>query len=487
MKNKTEIFLLLFFVACSLVPLLHVFYKGLNFNLLFQPLTLAVVKVTAAQAAASTIGACLIGIPLGLWIGAKHFTLISSVLLTLPFGIPSVVAAYTWLRFLPQELTYSWTAIIIAQIFFNAPFVALAIAQSRSQLPPSLVEAAQNLGASRWKIFLNLDWPWIRDRMAVAILQTWGLCTTSFILVLYLGGGAPRETLEVAVYAHLRYGVLDLSEASCFGVWQMLIILPFWLVVIWRQKKSPLPWNLNHKPRNSWGMWIPLIFLAPYFMNLQLSLPLDMKSLSNPLGLSLILAFTVATITVIISGWMVYALRNRGPWSLCIQTLAQLPSGVSILITGLGFWLTYARWINFDSMNFAIIALLQSLLFLPLAFRIFWAEAHKSRAELQEAAQNLGASPLQSFFHIEGPRWRRSFMSTWAFVASASIGELSTVLLFFDDRMTTLPLYIGRLLNRYRFDDAQNATSILFLTSMFLMILPTLLEAKKTMRDHSTK
>ena len=94
--------------------------------------------------------------------------------LMLPFWVNSLIRLYGWIIILqkkgllnyllmklgiiqePSKILYSYPAIVIGMIYVLLPFMALSVYSSAEKLDWSLVEAARDLGASRWKAFWSV-------------------------------------------------------------------------------------------------------------------------------------------------------------------------------------------------------------------------------------------------------------------------------------------------------------------------------------------
>ena len=156
---------------------------------------------------------------------------------------------------------------------------------------------------------------------------------------------------------------------------------------------------------------------------------------------------------------------------MVLSVLLGLPSGISVLVLGLGIWLAYERWLDpFEGSWLAIIAL-QTTLFFPIAYRVLWPFAQSPQKSQLEAAESLGASPLESFWLIEWPRWRGPVLSALAAVAGGSLGEVGAVSLFFSEKILPLPLLVSRWMGQYRFDEAQGIAGLLFLLSFLTIVI----------------
>jgi thiamine transport system permease protein len=81
----------------------------------------------------------------------------------------------------------------------------------------------------------------------------------------------------------------------------------------------------------------------------------------------------------------------------------------------------------------------------------------------------LGASPVSAFWAVEWPRWREPIIRVLSVSAASSLGELGAVSLFYSEKLIPLPLFISRLMQQYRFGDAQGVSALLFVLCLLLM------------------
>jgi len=163
--------------------------------------------------------------------------------------------------------------------------------------------------------------------------------------------------------------------------------------------------------------------------------------------------------------------RKRNWIQKSVPILMVLPSGVSVLVLGLGFWLTYSNWpfggVDPFEGSFTAMLVLQITLFAPVAFRVFWGLDRGSNEGIHrdriQAAMNLGAKPLEAHLMMEWPRWRGPIVWVGLMIFGASLGEVAALSLFYSENLIPLPMYILRLLSQYRFEEAY------FLSSFTLM------------------
>jgi thiamine transport system permease protein len=425
--------------------------------------------------------------------------------------VPTVVAGAAWLAWIGRtgwlaragiapgwlpDLSYSLGAVILAHVFFNAPWVALQVAQALDDVSLDAMAAARTLGAGRLARFRFVLWPEARWAFAASVTHVFALCSMSFALVLLLGGGPPVETLETALYARVRGGSLDLAGAAACALWEAVITLGPWVVVCWLQNRQqtasrtlgfgsvsarPVRGSRLSSPAATFAafLWvIPyLAIFSPAVLRAWGSPELRAEWLS-PLTLSLEIAAGTAIGAAGVAALGVFGLaRSRSPWLAALLTSA---SGVSVLVLGLGGWFAYQRWIDPFEGSLTAMIVLQVAVFSPIAFRMLWPLLQNVQGRLLEAAATLGASPARAFWHVEWPRWRGPLLSALALVGAASLGEVAAVSLFYSEKLIPLPLLVSRKMAQYQFDEAQAISALLFVVAVGAVFVTFQLNGRAT-------
>ena len=122
----------------------------------------------------------------------------------------------------PRFRIFGWPGIVLAHVFLNAPFVARVYLGALAAVPTEHWRLAQTLGFTPREVMRHLDWPVVRSELAGLASLVFLLCFTSFAIVLTLGGGSGRATLEVAIFEALRVD-LDFARAAWIGLVQIAI------------------------------------------------------------------------------------------------------------------------------------------------------------------------------------------------------------------------------------------------------------------------
>ncbi|MBN8555679.1 MAG: iron ABC transporter permease [Deltaproteobacteria bacterium] len=458
----------------------------------FDPRLFYAVKQTLILASVSTFFAGLIGLPFGIAAAFHPRSEQLRKILSLPFGVPGLIAAFAWIAILGKsgwliqifqrfgfefDFLYSLKSVILALVFFNIPFVALLISLAISQIPQDQIDVARGLGAKPFRVLKDILWPSIRSAFAGSCAQVFCFCMTSFALVLILGGGPQVQSLETSIYRSLRFGEPQWDLAIAASFWQIILsLIPFFIFYLNRNAFAPASFSapLRKIQKNSWN-WIlsllTILLIAPYLLFMIQSVPTFfrienfyefIKNISGPLWLSIKLGFCAALLTLCINCFLLWLAYKKPRLKPLLELLAQAPSGISILVIGIGFWILFSRWIDPFEGSFFAMVILQSISFLPFSFRwLRWLEEKRSPL-LFEAAQNLGASRTRAFFSADWPRWKTPVAFVFAMIFGASIGELAALSLFYSEKLMPFSVLISRLLSQYRFEEA-TAVSVLML------------------------
>jgi len=152
----------------------------------------------------------------------------------IPYGIVTVVAAYSWqFAWTPSTgylsklfsdaapLTDHWQAlgvIILAEVWKTTPFMALLLMAGLALVPEDLQKAAKVDGASAWQRFVHVTLPLMKPAILVALLfrtlDAFRIFDNIFILT---SGGHNTGSLSILGYDNL-FTALNLGIGSAISV-----------------------------------------------------------------------------------------------------------------------------------------------------------------------------------------------------------------------------------------------------------------------------
>jgi putrescine transport system permease protein len=139
--------------------------------------------------------------------------LLFTTLVSAPLVMPEVILGLaSLLLFVAMEQAIGWpagrgmTTITLAHITFSAAFVTVVVQSRLSQMDTSLEEAAMDLGARPWKVFLLITLPVIAPALVAGWLLAFTLSLDDLIIASFVAGPG-STTLPMVVYSSVRLGV----------------------------------------------------------------------------------------------------------------------------------------------------------------------------------------------------------------------------------------------------------------------------------------
>lgn len=168
-------------------------------------------------------------------------------LMVIPWALPGIVAATSWTFIYSQNglidqalkslfgiapawlasPTLAMPAVIIAGIWKGAPFYFLMLLAGLQSIPRELVEAAQVDGASRLRVLVSVEMPYIANVLTVTLIL--GLIwTANYFDGIYLltQGGPINATMTLPIWIYnTAFSSFNISEASALSVILLVIVL----------------------------------------------------------------------------------------------------------------------------------------------------------------------------------------------------------------------------------------------------------------------
>jgi spermidine/putrescine transport system permease protein len=159
-------------------------------------------------AALSTLIATVLGTPAALALARHRFRgrSLGDVVVLADVAAPSVVVGASLLGFFVYlGVPRGFGTILIAHVAFNIAFVVVVVQARVSDLDQSLVDAAQDLGASPWVAFWKVTFPLIFPGILAAALLAFALSIDDFIITSFVAG--QTLTFPLWVYGAVKVGI----------------------------------------------------------------------------------------------------------------------------------------------------------------------------------------------------------------------------------------------------------------------------------------
>jgi spermidine/putrescine transport system permease protein len=164
--------------------------------------------VSLEIAALSTLIATVLGTPAALALARHRFRgrSLGDVVVLADVAAPSVVVGASLLGFFVYlGVPRGFGTILIAHVAFNIAFVVVVVQARVSDLDQSLVDAAQDLGASPWVAFWKVTFPLIFPGILAAALLAFALSIDDFIITSFVAG--QTLTFPLWVYGAVKVGI----------------------------------------------------------------------------------------------------------------------------------------------------------------------------------------------------------------------------------------------------------------------------------------
>ena len=215
-----------------------------------EGLYLEVYWITFRIAALVTLAALLLGYPVAYFLATttRFWTAVGFVCVILPLWTSILVRTYAWMVLLgrngvvnrllldlglvrePLPLLYNELGVVIGMVHVLIPYMVLPIFSSLKRLDPSLVQAAEGLGAPALRIFLRIVLPLSLEGVFAGVILVFVLSLGFFVTPALLGGGRVimiavlieqqvRETLNWPFAAALA-AVLLVATIAIYGLAQ---------------------------------------------------------------------------------------------------------------------------------------------------------------------------------------------------------------------------------------------------------------------------
>lgn len=499
---------------------------------------LRVLWFTIWQAIVSTVLTLVLAFPGAYVLSRFRFrgkTLIRT-LATLPFVLPTVVVAAAFIALIgPSGVINSWLQgalglesapiqlnqtvwiILLAHVFFNYSVALRLLSAYWQNLPPSMSQAAQMLGATPLRAFFEVTLPQLRPAVTAAAVLLFIFCFTSFGVIVILGG--PRfATLEVEIYRQ-ALNLLNLPVAAALSLWQIL----FTFILMWvytrtqaqvsrpgkvgarrtierpartpREKAlvvgnalaiviligAPLAALIVRSFRGERGF--TLAFYRALFTNREDSLffvppgEAVFNSVAIALG-AMVLAVGLGLIAAqALTRWERQAASGvgggLGVLTRLLDALLMLPLATSAVTLGLGYLIALGRPpLNLRS-SILMLPIAHAVVAIPFVLRSVLPGFRGIHPSLHEAAAMLGANGWRIWREIDWPLIRRPALVGALFAFTISLGEFGATVFLARPETPTMPVAIYRFLGQpgaLNYGQALAMSTLLMLVCMVAFI-----------------
>ncbi|MGG4049030.1 MULTISPECIES: ABC transporter permease [Paenibacillus] len=227
-----------------------VFHFSLNgYKTFFDSLYLGIYWDTLVLSVVTTVVCLLVSYPLGYFIAnaSPKVQTWGLVLITIPFWINFLIRTYAWVLLLrtqgvvntllihfgwiqePLQMLYTKGAVLLGMVYNFIPFMVLPIYVALEQMDKRLLDAASDLGATRWKAFRHITLPQSKSGIMTGCVLVYVSTTGMFVVTDILGGAKSTMISNIIQQQYLgaRNWPFGSALSVIFVITSLILILLF--------------------------------------------------------------------------------------------------------------------------------------------------------------------------------------------------------------------------------------------------------------------
>ncbi|CAN5460657.1 thiamine/thiamine pyrophosphate ABC transporter permease ThiP [soil metagenome] len=497
-------------IAAGLLPVLLI-GVGEGFSTgLFDAYLYRVVVFTLLQAGLSTLLSVVLALPVARALARRDFPGRGVILrlFALPLALPAIVVILGvvevygrngWLAAMtgwPLDI-YGLSGILIAHVFFNLPLAARLLLLQLDDIAPESWRLSAQLGFGERESFRFVEWPVLRQALPGIASLIFLLCAASFAVVLTLGGGPQATTLEVAIYQALRFDY-DPARATVLALLQLLVcagLIGFaastagaaqgW-PALRRGVRPPAPGGIARAFDG-----VAILFAAGFVAIPILAIAVsgvmahfDWEAIASAAFTSVLIAAGGMIASIALAWPLAQAMaRNKNKEvRAAMQFTSLLPLIVPPAVLATGWFIIALRAGMAFSLAPILVIAMNALMALPFALGTLATSVERVVRENDRLCASLGVRGLARLELIDLPLLKRPVGLAAAMAFVLSLGDLTAIMLFGSQNLTTLPALIYAQMGSYRLDDAAGSALAL---AVFSMVFITLIDLQGARRDHA--
>jgi len=402
---------------------------------------------------------------------------------------------------------YGLHGVILAHMFFNVPLLIRIFLPLLEAIPPTHDRLASLLDLKGFWYFRHVEWPQLKSALPASSLLVFLFCFTSFSLVLMLGGGPKVTTMEVEIYAAIRFS-FDLAAASGLSLLQFacaaLVVAVIALLNrrqpvastterVFASSTSPRPVRLPSDFTGS-SCWLItmhtvliVLIVLPVLVVMVRGLdpalfkvimqPSFLKGLKTSLGIAFGTSLAVTLLAFLLAGARAgLVTRQEMKASRKSMALILLDGGIMLylvipaIVLGTSAFILLRSAGDIFSTAWIVVVAANTLLALPLAIRILETRLTRLFRQQDRLASMLGIDGAVRWRLITLPLLEREIGLVLGLSAALSLGDLGVIALFASQDFQTLPWMLYQAAGRYASDQAAALAFILLGVTIILLI-----------------
>ena len=222
-----------------------------NYKKLFDPFYFDIFVDSFKLATIVTVFTILVGYPFGYFMGRSSSKMKASLMqmIMLPFWVSSLLRLYGWVIVFrangtldsllmglsiidkPLKLLYTYPAVVVGMIYALLPFMILSVYQSVDKMDWNLIDAARDLGASRFRAFFSITLPMTMPGILSGVILTFIPSVGLFFIADILGGN--KIVLVGNLISELMTTGKNMPMAAAMAV--VLLVLTTFILYLYKK------------------------------------------------------------------------------------------------------------------------------------------------------------------------------------------------------------------------------------------------------------
>jgi iron(III) transport system permease protein len=406
----------------------------------------------------------------------------------------------------PSWLDFPFWGIVILQVLHFLPIAYLNAVAALVRVDRSLEDAAKSLGSSGWHLFRTITLPLMMPGLFAAASLVFILAFTDL--------GTPLIFNYQRVVAVRIFHMVETALENPSGYALVLVVMALSLLTFLAGKRWMERWQVQTLPRGpadsgeeklpsplAWAISLAILLVTfvailpqvavvlnafadrwfmtvlpdrwtlRHFQNLLVH-PLTLTSLRN----SLLYSLASATLDILLGLTIAYlVVRRKAPLPNWLDSAAMLPLAVPGIVIAFGYVGAFANTPLDPRVNpVPLLVIAYAIRRLPYMVRACYAGLQQASEALEEAALNLGASPLRAFVQITLPQIVPHLVAGGIMAFAFAMLEVSdSLILAFEQSYFPITKAIYALANRLE-GGAQMASAMGVLGMLVLALALTL-------------
>lgn len=472
---------------------------------------------TIKLAFASTALATLVGLPLA-YISTRYNTIgkgFTNILIIISLMSPPFIGAYAWIlllgnagyitNFLAERgieigTIYGYKGLLLVFTLKLYPYVYLYAQGALQKIDASLEEASESLGVHGWKRLMKVTFPVIAPTVLNSMLIVFMTSVADYGTPQMIGKG--YKVLTVAIYEEFMTELTgDTSFASALAI--MVTLCMLMILIIQKASIASKSYTMSSlrppQEKKLKGARRALLSLPLYIVGLVGTLPIlaiVVTSFRNVNGTRFTEGFgldsyrnvvysmgryirntfifsAVAIALVIVVGMLAAYLivRKRSRITGFLDVLYMFPYVIPGSVIGISLVVAFNKKPIILTGTFFIMIVSYVIRKLPFTLRSSVGILYSIEPSIEEASVSLGVPPMKTFFKTTAPLMMPGLFSGALLSFIEIINELSSSMILYTGKTTTISVAIFNALFRDAYGTASALATILIAVTIVCLII----------------